>query len=86
MILSNHKIKIIKIVGSNIRSIRKKQNLTIENLAFKLGVEYTQLSRIERGTINTSLYQLFLISRVLNVSFSILFEGLDLVAMDLDDL
>jgi len=35
------------------------------------------LSRIERGKINTSIYQLFLISRALDVNFADIIQGLD---------
>ena len=41
----------------------------MEQLSYELGIEYTQLSRIERGIINTSVFQLFMISRALNVDF-----------------
>lgn len=64
-------------VGNNVRSLRQSRGMTIEQLAFEVGIEYTQLSRIERGRINTSIYQLFLICKALNVNFSELVDGLD---------
>lgn len=57
------------LVGNRIRSIRQERGLTMEQLSYELGIEYTQLSRIERGIINTSVFQLFMISRALNVDF-----------------
>ena len=68
--LETKKAEVAKIVGSRIRNIRQSKGLTIEQLAFEVGIEYTQLSRIERGRINTSIFQLFLICKALNISFS----------------
>ena len=62
-------------VGGNIRKARKARNLTIKDLAFNADVEYTQVSRIERGKINTSMYQLYIISIALEVNITALFEG-----------
>lgn len=68
--LETKKTEVAKIVGSRIRNIRQSKGLTIEQLAFEVGIEYTQLSRIERGRINTSIFQLFLVSKALDISFS----------------
>ena len=87
-ILSNRKLhsKFLKkkneislLVGKKIRCLRQDRGLTMEQLAFEVGIEYTQLSRIERGVINTSIYQLFVISRVLQVEFAEIVSDLDLV-------
>ena len=71
------KIEVSQIVGAKIRKIRITKGLSIQNLAYEIGIEYTQLSRIERGKINTSIYQLFVISRALQVDFAEIIEGLD---------
>ena len=71
------KHEIAVLVGSRIRKIRQNKGLTIEQLAFEIGIEYTQLSRIERACINTSIFQLFLICKALDTSFSDLLDGLD---------
>ena len=71
------KDEISQIVGAKIRKIRITQGLSIQNLAYEIGIEYTQLSRIERGKINTSIFQLFLISRALEVNFGDIIQGLD---------
>jgi transcriptional regulator with XRE-family HTH domain len=71
------KDEISQIVGAKIRKIRITQGLSIQNLAYEIGIEYTQLSRIERGKINTSIFQLFLISRALEVNFADIIQGLD---------
>jgi len=79
------KTEISKIVGDKIRRIRITKGLSIQNLAYEIGIEYTQLSRIERGKINTSIFQLFLISRALEVNFTDIIEGLDKVEFKNDD-
>jgi transcriptional regulator with XRE-family HTH domain len=71
------KDEISQIVGAKIRKTRITKGLSIQNLAYEIGIEYTQLSRIERGKINTSIFQLFLISRALEVNFSDIIQGLD---------
>jgi len=76
------KHEIALLVGNRVRKIRQNKGLTIEQLAFEVGIEYTQLSRIERGCINTSIFQLFLICRALDTSFSDLLDGLEGVKFD----
>jgi transcriptional regulator with XRE-family HTH domain len=61
------KQEICKQVGSRIREIREDRGLTIEKLAHESGIDYTQISRIELGKINTSIYQLYSISNTLQV-------------------
>ena len=73
------KNEILLLVGKKIRCLRQDRGLTMEQLAFEVGIEYTQLSRIERGVINTSIYQLFVISRALQVEFADIVSDLDLV-------
>jgi len=63
-------------VGYNIRKARKSKDFTIKDLAFAADVEYTQVSRIERGKINTSIYQLHKISEALEINIKNLFEGI----------
>lgn len=80
--VASKKNEVANVVGERIRSIRLSKGLTIEQVAFEVGIEYTQLSRIERGRINTSVYQLFLISKALNICFSEMVNGLDQVHFD----
>ena len=78
------KTEIAQIVGARVRKIRLSKGFTMEHLAFEVGIEYTQLSRIERGKINTSIFQLFLISRALEVNLAEIIEGLDKVEFNLN--
>jgi len=81
--IENKKNQVAIAVGSRVRNIRQSKGLTIQQLAFEIGVEYTQLSRIERGRINTSVFQLFLISKALGVNFSEFINELDKIQYDL---
>jgi transcriptional regulator with XRE-family HTH domain len=68
------KREISKKIGDNIRDIRIKKGLTIESLANESGLDYSQISRIELGRINTSIYQIYKISKTLSVALPQIFE------------
>jgi transcriptional regulator with XRE-family HTH domain len=68
------KEEVAKLVGQKIRQIRLKKRLTIEEAAHNAGLEYTQLSRIELGKINTSIYHVFVISETLEVKVHEVFK------------
>jgi transcriptional regulator with XRE-family HTH domain len=55
-------------VGERVREIRLSKGLTLERVAFDAGIDYSQLSRIELGKINTSIYQIYVVSKSLDVS------------------
>lgn len=61
------KCEVVMLIGSKIRVIREKKGLTIAQLAFEVGIESKQLSRIELGQINTSLFQIFRITQALGI-------------------
>ena len=63
-------------IGGNIRKARKARDLTIKDLAFSADIEYTQVSRIERGKLNTSIYNLYIISMALEINMATLFDGI----------
>jgi len=60
--------------GSNLRKLRKSKGYTQEDLANELGIEISQISRIERGKINTSIYMVRSLSLALGCSIEVLFE------------
>ena len=64
----------ISTFGNNLREIRKRKGYSQEELANRADVELSQISRIERGVINTSLSQIFQISKALNVHPKELFD------------
>ncbi len=46
-------------LGKRVREVRKYKGLTLEKLAFEAGIELKQLSRIEYGEINTTVFQIY---------------------------
>lgn len=60
--------------GKNLRRLRKSKGFTQEFLANEIGVEISQISRIERGIINTSIANASRIAKVLDIKISELFE------------
>ena len=60
--------------GGNLRKLRLEKGFTQEQLAIELGIEVSQISRIERGVINTSVVMLYNISRILNIPINKFFE------------
>lgn len=68
------KKKILVKFGDNLRELRLFKGFTQEQLANELGVEISQISRIERGVINTSITTLYLISNVLDVDYNDFFK------------
>jgi transcriptional regulator with XRE-family HTH domain len=64
----------IKKFGLKVREIRLSKNFTQESLAWEAGIEPMQVSRIERGIINTNISQILNLAKALGVDASELFE------------
>lgn len=58
----------IKRFGQRLREIRKEKGVSQEDLAGKTGFELSQIGRIERGEVNTSISHLAAIAKALKVS------------------
>ena len=67
-------ISAIKTLAKNVRRYRTDKNLSMEALANLAGIEYSQVSRIERGVINTSVSVIFAIAKALEIQPSALLE------------
>lgn len=61
------KEEVCKHVGNKIREARENNGLTMEKFAHESGIDYTQISRIELGKINTSIYQIYVITKKLDL-------------------
>lgn len=66
----------ISTLAHNIKRYRLENKLTIEELANKLEVDYSQISRMERGLVNPNISIVFDIAEVLNIEPSKLLEKL----------
>jgi transcriptional regulator with XRE-family HTH domain len=66
--------KFIKRFGLRLREIRKSKGISQEQLAGDTGFELSQIGRIERGEINTSISHVAAIAKVLKVKPEELFQ------------
>lgn len=72
------KQELTKHLGLNIRRFREERGLSMESFAARVSLDYSQLSRIEKGKINTSIYNVFSIARELGVSLcDLIMQGLE---------
>lgn len=71
---NNEDIFFLKVFGQNVRKIRKDKGLTQEQLSNDLGMEISQISRIERGVVNTSILNITKIAQVLEIDIEELFK------------
>lgn len=60
--------------GKNLKEIRKSKGFTQAELANDIGIEISQISRIERGIINTSLSTTNEIAKALKIDIVELFK------------
>ena len=60
--------------GANLRRVRKAKNMTMEKLAEEAGLEYSQISRIELGQINTKITTVRAIAKGLKIPEMDLFD------------
>jgi hypothetical protein len=61
------KREVVYLIGSKLRDIREKKGLTIAQLAFEAGIESKQLIRIELGQINTSIFQIYRLTKAMGI-------------------
>lgn len=64
----------LKAFGQNVKKLRTSKNLTQQHLADILDVEISQVSRIERGVVNTSIINVKNIAEGLKVEIADLFK------------
>lgn len=66
--------KAILAFGRHLRTLRLQTGLTMEELAHRCGLSYTQLARIELGQINTTISTVFALARGLALRPQDLFD------------
>lgn len=67
-------IEAMNLLAKNVRKYRLDQNLSQEALANLAGIEYSQISRLERGILNTSVSVIFAVAQALKMPASKLLE------------
>ena len=56
------------LIGNRIKTLREEKNVPQQDLAAKCNIEKSNLSRIEAGRTNPTIYTLYKIAKNLNVS------------------
>lgn len=59
--------QLLKDFGNNLKAIREKKGISQRGLATLCLIEHSQIGRIERGEVNTTISTLFLIADKLGV-------------------
>ena len=63
-------------LGTTIRNLRIRKGWTMEKTAFESEMEYIQISRIELGKINTTVYQVYKLAKALDIEMTEFFAGI----------
>jgi transcriptional regulator with XRE-family HTH domain len=69
------KVLQVQLVGNKIRQLRKERKLTQVELSSRLGIQQSDLSRMEQGEYRVSLDTLFRILAEFKMSIGEFFEG-----------
>jgi transcriptional regulator with XRE-family HTH domain len=69
-----HKIRQVQLVGRKIRRLRKERQLTQTELSARIGIQQSDLSRMEKGEYRVSLDTLFKILAEFDVSIGEFFD------------
>ena len=73
-------------LGTAVRNLRIKKGWTMEKTAFESEMEYIQISRIELGKINTTVYQVYKLAKALDKEMAEFFVGIhDTLDQNLND-
>lgn len=76
-----HKIRQVQLIGPRIRKMRKERKLTQTELASRIGIQQSDLSRMEKGEYRVSLDTLFRILAEFDVSISEFFDDVNQESM-----
>jgi len=71
---SKDDIEFIIKFGENLRTIRETKKMSMEDLANACDMEYSQISRIERGKINTKISTTNALAKGLKIPLKDLFD------------
>jgi transcriptional regulator with XRE-family HTH domain len=64
-------------LGSNVRELRKRRNISQERLALEADLDRTYISQVERGRRNVTIVNLCRLAFVLKVLPAALLEGIE---------
>ena len=60
--------------GKHLKQLRLSKNMSQIDLAYECNMEISQISRMERGILNTSISNVFIIAKALNLNHKELFD------------
>ena len=63
-----------KSFGDQLRKLRSKKGISMRTLALQADMEYSQLSKIERGVINTTISTVYALSKALDIPVKEFFD------------
>lgn len=64
----------MQLIGTNLKKYRTEKKLSQESLANLSGIDWSTISRIERGVVNTSVSVRFALAKALELNPSKLLE------------
>ena len=80
------KLRPVKLVGRKIRQLRKERNLTQTELSARIGIQQSDLSRMEKGEYRVSLDTLFRILSEFQIGVAEFFDEMARESMSDRDL
>ena len=63
-----------KLIGAKIKFLRTKMNITIEELAYRTGIDYSYLAKMEKGKVNFTIKKLIQLSKSFEIELKELFN------------
>lgn len=63
-----------KALGVQVRKVREKKGISMRKLALQAEMEYSQLSRIERGVTNTTVSTLLALAEAMDIPVKEFFD------------
>lgn len=64
----------MKSFGTNLQKLRYSKKMSQEELAYEANIPISQVGRIERGEVNTTISTVYAIATALNLTVKELFE------------
>lgn len=71
-----YKLRPVRLIGSKIRQLRKERKLTQTELSARIGIQQSDLSRMEKGEYRVSLDTLFRILSEFQISIGEFFDDM----------
>jgi len=67
-VAKTEKDKFLQVFGKHLADTRREKNFSQEQLAFDADIDLSTISKIERGVLNVSVFNIYKIAKALKVS------------------